>query len=49
MRVIPHTCPVNNIGSSGSMEAKVALDLIIDIHSKSNGRVFVQSLVSYDD
>ena len=36
VRVIPHTFPVNHGGSSGSMEAKVALDLTSDIHSNSN-------------
>ena len=49
LRVILHTCPVNYVGSSGLIEAKVSLGLTTDIHSNSNGRVFFQSLFSADD
>ena len=44
-----HYCTVNHNGSSGSMEAIVALDLTTDVHTNSKGKVFIEALVSDDD
>lgn len=49
MRVKPHTCPINHIGSSGSMEAKLALELTLEMHTKTKGRDFVESIISDND
>ena len=44
-----HYCPVNHDGSSGSMEAIVALYLTTDVHTNSKGKVYIEALVSDDD
>ena len=44
-----HYCTVNHNGSSGSMEAIVALDLTTDVHVHSKGKVIIEALVSDDD
>ena len=47
--VQPHFCTVNHEGPSGSMEAKMALDLTVDLHAKFNGRIHLGKIVSDDD
>ena len=42
----PHDCMINWEGGSGAMEAAVALDLCQDICDSSNGRVFIETIVS---
>ena len=45
----PHKYSVNYEGSSGVMKSKVALQLTTEIHSVSEGRAYIQHLVSdYD-
>ena len=44
-----HNCPVNHIGSSGSMEASMALELITNMSEKSNAKVYIKGVVSDDD
>ena len=44
-----HDCTINHEGSSGSMEAKLALRLTEEIYRKKNGRVYLQKIVSDDD
>ena len=44
-----HDCMVNWDGSSGAMEAAVAMYLIVVVHDKMNGRVYCATLVSDDD
>ena len=48
-RVKNHICPINHSGSSGSMEATVALDLTTEIYTNSKGKVHIKELVSDDD
>lgn len=38
VRVKPHICPINHIGSSGRMEAKLALYLTVEIIQNQRGR-----------
>ena len=45
----PHFCTVNHEGSSGAMEAELALDLVTEMHTVSQGRVFIHTIVSDDD
>ena len=40
---------MNHTGSSGAMEASLALDLITELFDKWKGRIYVQKLVSEDD
>ena len=44
-----HYCTVNHTGSSGAMEASLALDLITELFDKWESRIYVQKLVSGDD
>ena len=49
VRVTPHICPVNHVGSSGSIEEKLALDLTVEMHTQSKRGVFVESIINDDD
>ena len=42
-------CNVNSTGSSGAMESQVALELTIKVFNESNGRVYIEKIVSDDD
>ena len=44
-----HDCQINWAGSSGGMEAAVALNLCIELHDDSGYNIFVQTIVSDDD
>ena len=44
-----HECMVNWDGGSGAMEAAVAMDLIVSVYEKMEGRVHCELLVSDDD
>ena len=44
-----HECMVNWDGGSGAMEAAVAMDLIVAVYEKTDGRVHCEVLVSDDD
>ena len=46
---IPHICSINHEGSSGSMEAKLALELTTKLFDESKGRVYLNQIVSDDD
>jgi len=46
---VTHDCMVNWDGGSGAMEAAVAMDLIVAVHDKTDGRVYCEVLVSDDD
>ena len=45
----PRYCTMNHKGYSGTMEASLALDLIMDMFNKMNGKVYIEKLVSDDD
>ena len=44
-----HDCVVNWIGASGAMEAAVALEMASELLTKTNGKVYIEYLVSDDD
>ena len=44
-----HDCTINWEGSSGGMEAAVALDLCIQLHDETDYNIFVDTIVSDDD
>ena len=44
-----HYCTVNHTRSSGSMEVSLALDLTADLFNKTNGRIYLEKIVSDDD
>ena len=44
-----HDCTINWEGSSGGMEAAVALELCIQLHDDSGYNIFVDTIVSDDD
>ena len=46
---VPHFCTINHEGSSGSMEANLALSLTIELFDKSNASVCLNEIVSDDD
>ena len=45
----PHSCTINHEGSSGSMEAKLALELTKKLHIAKNERAYLKHMVSDDD
>ena len=44
-----HTCNVNHVDSSGSMEASLALNLTIDMYNKTKQKIYVREIVTDDD
>ena len=44
-----HSCTINHEGSSVSMEAKLALDLTIQLHNEKNCKAYLKNIVSDDD
>ena len=44
-----HRCTINHEGSSGSMEAKLALELTTNMFNDKKGKVFLNEIVSDDD
>ena len=44
-----HGCRINYEGSSGGMEAQVALELCVSLHDDSDYNIFVEYIVSDDD
>ena len=44
-----HICNINHSGSSGSMEAKLALILLEKVFKETAGKVYVTEMVTDDD
>ena len=44
-----HDCNINHTGSSGSMEATLAKNLLLEVHESTNGRVNVGQIITDDD
>jgi hypothetical protein len=49
IEIPPHNCQVNHEGSSGSMEAGLALDSIKELIEKSKKKVHIKQIVTDDD